>query len=55
MQTFRQPSKHALQIEEIVARIAGVLAVYADETEITADLTSNRIALADWSLAKAVG
>jgi hypothetical protein len=54
MQTFRQPSKRALQVEEIAVRIAGVLAVYADETEITADLTSNGIALADWYLAKAV-
>jgi hypothetical protein len=54
MQTFRQPSKHALQVEEIVARIAGVLAVYADATEITADRMSNGIAPADWYLDEAV-
>ena len=44
----------ASKAAEQAARIAGVLAVYADETVITAERISNGIALADWYLAEAV-
>ncbi len=44
----------ASKAAEQAVRIAGVLAVYADETAINADRMSNGIALADWYLAEAV-
>ena len=44
----------ASKAAEHAVRLAGVLAVYANETEITAERISNGIALADWYLAEAV-
>ena len=44
----------ASKAAEQAARIAGVLAVYAEDTQITAERITNGIELADWYLAEAV-